>query len=143
MRDLLKASASLASAVVTIDAMHTQSDTAQVILGRGAAYVMTVKGNMPALYRPHGHREGQEDRRGRLPHHQRPRRRSRHPGRLGPQPLAYREQAPLGPFDVTYQEDKSLVRTGNAPRVTASLRSLAISLLRLDGHANIAAANRP
>jgi predicted transposase YbfD/YdcC len=44
--------------------------------------------------------------------------------------------------DVTYQEDKSLVRTGNAPRVMASLRNLAISLLRLDGHANIAAANR-
>jgi hypothetical protein len=44
--------------------------------------------------------------------------------------------------DVTYQEDKSLVRTGNAPRVMASLRSLAISILRLDGHANIAAANR-
>jgi hypothetical protein len=40
---------------------------------------------------------------------------------------------------VTYQEDKSLVRTGNAPRVMASLRSLAISLLRLDGHINIAA----
>ena len=44
--------------------------------------------------------------------------------------------------DVTYQEDKSLVRTGNAPRVMASLRSLAISLLRLDGQANVAAANR-
>ena len=44
--------------------------------------------------------------------------------------------------DVTYQEDKSLVRTGNAPRVIASLRSLAISLLRLGGQANIAAANR-
>ena len=44
--------------------------------------------------------------------------------------------------DVTYQEDKSLVRTGNAPRVMATLRSLAISLLRLDGHVNIAAANR-
>jgi predicted transposase YbfD/YdcC len=44
--------------------------------------------------------------------------------------------------DVTYQEDKSLVRTGNAPRVMATLRSLAISLLRLDGHSNIAAANR-
>jgi predicted transposase YbfD/YdcC len=43
--------------------------------------------------------------------------------------------------DVTYQEDKSLVRTGNAPRVMASL-SLAISLLRLDGRASIAAANR-
>jgi predicted transposase YbfD/YdcC len=44
--------------------------------------------------------------------------------------------------DVIYQEDKSLVRTGHAPRVMASLRSLAISLLRIDGHANIAAANR-
>ena len=44
--------------------------------------------------------------------------------------------------DVTYLEDKSLVRTGNAPRVIASLRSLAISLLRLDGQDNIAAANR-
>jgi predicted transposase YbfD/YdcC len=44
--------------------------------------------------------------------------------------------------DVTYPEDKSLVRTGNAPRVMASLRSLAISILRLDGHINIAAANR-
>ena len=44
--------------------------------------------------------------------------------------------------DVTYLEDKSLVRTGNAPRVMASLRSLAISLLRLDGKDNIAAANR-
>jgi hypothetical protein len=43
---------------------------------------------------------------------------------------------------VTYQEDKSLVRTGNAARVMASLRSLAISLLRLDGQASIAAADR-
>ena len=49
VRDLLKAFASLASAVITIDAMHTQHDTAQVILGRGADYVMTVKGNMPTL----------------------------------------------------------------------------------------------
>jgi len=44
--------------------------------------------------------------------------------------------------DVTYQEDKSLVRTGNAPRVMAALRSLAISLLHIDGHSHIAAANR-
>jgi hypothetical protein len=44
--------------------------------------------------------------------------------------------------DVTYAEDKSLVRTGNAPRVMATLRSTAISLLRLDGETNIAAANR-
>jgi hypothetical protein len=44
--------------------------------------------------------------------------------------------------DVTCQEDKSLVRTENAPRVMASPRGLAISLPRLDGHADIAAANR-
>jgi len=43
---------------------------------------------------------------------------------------------------VTYQEDKSLVRTGNAARAMASLRGLAITLLRLDGRASIAAANR-
>jgi len=43
--------------------------------------------------------------------------------------------------DVTYREDKSLVRTGNVPRVMASLRSLSISLLRLDGQAKIAAAS--
>jgi hypothetical protein len=41
--------------------MHTQSDTAQIILRRGAEYVMTVKGNMPSPYR----RLRQEDRRGR------------------------------------------------------------------------------
>jgi predicted transposase YbfD/YdcC len=51
VRDLLKAFTDLAGAVITIDAMHTQSDTAQVILGRGADYVMTVKANMPTLYR--------------------------------------------------------------------------------------------
>jgi predicted transposase YbfD/YdcC len=51
VRDLLRAFASLASAVITIGAMHTQSDTAQVILGRGADYVMTVKGSMPTLCR--------------------------------------------------------------------------------------------
>jgi predicted transposase YbfD/YdcC len=51
VRDLLKTFADLAGAVITLDAMHTQGDTAQVILGRHADYVMTVKGNMPALYR--------------------------------------------------------------------------------------------
>lgn len=44
--------------------------------------------------------------------------------------------------DVTYGEDKSLIRTGATPRVMASLRSLAIGLLRLAGHTNIAQANR-
>jgi hypothetical protein len=143
VRDLLKAFASLAAAVVTIGAMHTQHDTAQVILGRGAGYVMTVKANMPALYRqlkklpsvpavssvgtdhgrrarrtikavlapawvefdgaaqgraaaPHGHEEREEDRRSRLPHHQRPRCRPGHPGRLGPRPLGDRKPPSLG-----------------------------------------------
>ena len=147
VRELLKAFASLAGAVITIDAMHTQADTAQVILGQGADYVMTVKANMPTLHRklkklpwaavpafsavttdhgrracrtikvdasadldrvrrrrpgrasaPHGHEERQEDRRGRLPHYQRPRRRSGHPGRLGPQPLGDRKPSSLAPF---------------------------------------------
>jgi predicted transposase YbfD/YdcC len=49
VRDLLKAFASLAAAVITIDAMHTQHDTAQVILGRGADYTAVVKGNQPSL----------------------------------------------------------------------------------------------
>ncbi|RJQ89696.1 ISAs1 family transposase [Amycolatopsis panacis] len=44
--------------------------------------------------------------------------------------------------DVTYNEDASRVRTGNAPRVMASLRNLAVSALRLAGNTNIAAALR-
>jgi hypothetical protein len=44
VRDLLKAFASLAGAVITTGAMHTQHDTAQAVFGRGAGYVMTVKG---------------------------------------------------------------------------------------------------
>jgi predicted transposase YbfD/YdcC len=50
VRELLKAFSGLAGAVLTMDAMHTQSDTAQVIISRGADYVMTVKANMPTLY---------------------------------------------------------------------------------------------
>jgi hypothetical protein len=38
-------------AVITIDAMRTQHDTAQVLVARQADYVMTVKTNMPTLYR--------------------------------------------------------------------------------------------
>jgi Transposase DDE domain len=44
--------------------------------------------------------------------------------------------------DVTFDEDRSQIRTGNAPRVMAGLRNTAITLLRLDGHQNIAAAPR-
>lgn len=44
--------------------------------------------------------------------------------------------------DVTLGEDKSQVRTGNLPQVMAALRNAAISLARLAGHRNIAAALR-
>jgi hypothetical protein len=40
VRELLKAFADPAGAVITIDALHTQHDTAQVILSRQADYVM-------------------------------------------------------------------------------------------------------
>ena len=44
--------------------------------------------------------------------------------------------------DVTFAEDLSQVRTGHAPRVMAALRNLVISLHRLAGATNIAAALR-
>ncbi|MBL0887599.1 ISAs1 family transposase [Myceligenerans sp. I2] len=44
--------------------------------------------------------------------------------------------------DVTYDEDRSQVRTGNAPQVMATLRNTAITLLRLAGWTNITAATR-
>jgi predicted transposase YbfD/YdcC len=36
--------------VVTVDAMHTQTDTATLIVGAGGDYVFTVKANQPTLY---------------------------------------------------------------------------------------------
>ncbi|MFI8280974.1 hypothetical protein ACIGBH_40125 [Streptomyces sp. NPDC085929] len=44
--------------------------------------------------------------------------------------------------DRTFREDDSKVRTGTLPRAMASLRNLAISVLRQDGQTNIAAALR-
>jgi predicted transposase YbfD/YdcC len=44
--------------------------------------------------------------------------------------------------DMDWDEDRSQVRAGNGPRVMASLRNLAIAVLRLSGHASIAAALR-
>ena len=44
--------------------------------------------------------------------------------------------------DVTYDEDRSQIRTGSGPHVMATLRNTAIGLLRLTGHTNIAAALR-
>ncbi len=44
--------------------------------------------------------------------------------------------------DVTFDEDRSTVRAGNIPQVMATLRSTAISVARLHGATNIAAACR-
>jgi len=44
--------------------------------------------------------------------------------------------------DVTYDEDRSQIRTSQGPQVMAGLRNLAISALRLAGHTNIARAIR-
>jgi predicted transposase YbfD/YdcC len=175
---------------LTIDAMHTQHDTAQLILGRGADCVMTVKASMPTL-----HKQLKKLPWTRIPsvssvskdhgrHARRTIKVALAPAWIGfdgaaqvaqlrrtvvkkgkktvevvylitsdrdadPETLAawvrrhwHIENKLHWVRDVTYQEDKSLVRTGNAPRVMASLRSLAISILRLDGRTNIAAANR-
>lgn len=175
-----------------MDALHTQTGTADLVVGRGADHVMTVKANMPGLYR----------RLKKLPWAQVPAvstvttgrgRRIRRtikvasaPAWIGftgaaqvaqlrravtrggkktvevvylvtsadgratdPATLAswvrghwHIENRPHWVRDVTYQEDKPLVRTENTPRVMATLRSLAIRPLRLDGHDSIAAANR-
>ncbi len=44
--------------------------------------------------------------------------------------------------DVTFDEDRSQIRTKTGPRMMATLRNLAISLLRLADYNNIAAAIR-
>ena len=44
--------------------------------------------------------------------------------------------------DVTFDEDRSQIRSGAAPQATVACRNLAIALLRRAGHANIAAACR-
>ena len=44
--------------------------------------------------------------------------------------------------DVTFREDLSRVRTGPRPRIMATLRNLAIGLIRQAGHTKIAATIR-
>ena len=44
--------------------------------------------------------------------------------------------------DVTFDEDRSQVRTGSAPQVMAALRNLTTTLVRWAGHNNVAAALR-
>jgi predicted transposase YbfD/YdcC len=44
--------------------------------------------------------------------------------------------------DLDFDEDRSQIRTGNGPRIMAALRNLVVTILRLAGAKNIAAALR-
>jgi predicted transposase YbfD/YdcC len=44
--------------------------------------------------------------------------------------------------DYTFDEDRCQIRKGSGPQVMASLRNLAIGVLRLAGHRNVAKAQR-
>ncbi len=183
----------LLGAVVTVDAMHTQTDTANLITAAGGDYVFTVKGNQPTLHAacknlpwnkvPAGHRSTSTS-------HGRTvtrtikivtapnwvtfagakqvaqvRRTVTQAGRRTVEVVylitsADHQAAPAATLaawvqghwgienrlhwvrDVTYDEDRSQIRTGNAPQVMATLRNTAISLLRLTGWDNIAAGLR-
>jgi len=188
----LLATFDLTSVVVTVDAMHTQTDTATAVIDAGGDYVFTVKANQPTLYAAckrlpwrevtghsstsagHGRRVRRTIKVVAAPawitftgaaqlaqirrtttragkktveviyvitsadHHAAP-----------PAVLAAWIQGHWGienrahwVRDVVYDEDRSQVRTGNAPQVMATLRNTAISLLRLSGATNIAAALR-
>lgn len=182
--------------VVTADALHAQRGHAEYLHGRGAHYVITVKGNQKALRDqlaglpwkdvPIGYRETDTGH-GRVvtrtykvvtvaagilfPHAAQAVRIVRTRKRKGSTRRASRETvyavtsltaaqaqpAELARYirghwhvenklhwvrDVTMGEDASRARTGGGPRMMASLRNLAISLLRLTGHTNIAKAVR-
>ncbi|MEO3936698.1 ISAs1 family transposase [Dermatophilaceae bacterium Soc4.6] len=191
VRDLL-ACFDLTGVVVTVDAMHTQTDTALAITTAGGQYVFTVKGNTPTLHRQlktlpwadvpahsstttsHGRRTTRTIKAVAAPagvgfvgaaqvaqirrtvtragkksvevvyvitsadHHDAP-----------PAVLAAWVRGHWGiedrlhwVRDVSFDEDRSQVRTGHTPRVMATLRNTAISLLRLTGWNNIAQALR-
>lgn len=186
----------LRGVVVTADALHCQRDHVAYLAGRGAHWILTVKGNQPILYqqlagllwrqtpeadrtadRGHGRREirtlkilsvaaGIE-----FPHAAQAiqiRRRRRlldeprrfttetvyaitnlHAHQAKPWQLADWIRGHWGienkthwVRDVTYDEDRSQIRTGTGPQVMATIRNAAIGALRLAGVTNIAAANR-
>jgi len=178
----------LEGVVVTVDAMHTQTGTAEQIISGGGDYVFTIKGNQPKLFeackalpwrdvpghttttRGHGRTATRTIKVLTTPawvefagatQIAQLRRTVTRNGKRSVEVVylitsADHRAAPpatLGAWvqghwgienrlhwvrDVTFDEDRSQVRTGNAPQVMATLRSTAISLLRLAGVENIA-----
>lgn len=188
----LLAGLDLAGVTVTMDAMHTQTDTATLVVEAGGDYVFTVKRNMPSLHaklRDLPWADVPATRQTTTGRGQRITRtikviavpdRIEFPGasqvaqlrrtvtRAGrktvevvylitsasvtdapPTTLAAWVRGHWGienrlhyVRDVSYAEDQSQVRIGQAPRVMATCRNVAISLLRLAGWDNIAAGLR-
>ena len=191
LRTLLEAF-DLVGAVITADAMHTQTTTAAYITGRGGHYVFTVKANQPGLFARckalpwakiratsavdvgHGRRVRRTikvaaapallDFAGAVQVAQIRRTRTQAGNKsvevvyvitslpstqASPTQIATWVQGHWGienklhwVRDVTFDEDRSSIRTGNAPRVMATLRSTAISVLHLTGTGGIARATR-
>ncbi|MGW3240459.1 ISAs1 family transposase [Streptomyces olivaceus] len=178
--------------VVTMDALHTQHDTADLVTGSGGVYVLTVKGNQKSLYsqlkalpwtsvpavtrtdRGHGRRVTRTIKVVDVPAWvefsgaRQVAQLRRTVTRKGQRTVeivylitsADARDAPPATLaawvqshweienrlhwvrDVTFDEDRSQIRTGNAPRIMAALRNTVITLLRLDANHNIAAALR-
>lgn len=201
VRDLLAGfdAVDLRGSVITVDAMHTQTDTATAILAAGADYVFTVKANQPRLLKAlkklpwakvpvgsshtsRGHGRGMTrtikviDAPTALPDwigftgakQIAQLRRTRINAVTGKKSVevvylitsAAHHHAPPAVLtrwvrghwaienglhwvrDVSFDEDRSQVRTGTLPRIMATLRNTAITILRLTGHHNIAQALR-
>lgn len=182
----------LDDAVVTLDAMHTQTDTATAITSAGGDYVFTVKANMPSLHTKLKKLPWKDIPASTARTADRGRRVTRtikvaavpdwidFPGAAQVAQLrrtvtekgtktvevvylitsASHNDAPPARLagwvqghwgienrlhwvrDVTFGEDNSQVRTGQAPHVMAACRNHAISMLRITGWDNIAAALR-
>lgn len=182
----------LDGAVITVDAMHTQTDTAAAITTGGGDYVLTVKSNQPRLYAAckklpwadvpshstvatgHGRRARRTIKTVDAPpwvdfagaaQVAQIRRTVTRAGRKSvevvyvitsadhtsapPATLAAWVQGHWGienqlhwVRDVVFDEDRSQIRTGNAPQVMATVRNTAISLLRLTGWTTIASGLR-
>lgn len=193
VRDLL-ACFDLTDTTVTLDAMHTQTDTATAITNGNGHYVLTIKGNTPTLRRQlkalpwkdipahsvtqtgRGKRSTRTIKVATIPDWidfpgaaqvaqlrrtvttKRTKTKtvevvylatSADPATAPPATLAAWVQGHWSienslhwVRDVTLGEDDSQVRTGQAPRIMASLRNIVISLLRMDGWDNIAKALR-
>ena len=192
---LLGQAGDLDGTLVTADALHAQREHATWLAGRGAHYLVTVKGNQPGLLRqlrslpwrdvPAGHAHdgrghGRIERRIvkadtvtagiAFPHAAQAiqiTRKTRRPGSrrwrtetsyaITSLPAADARPDQIAAWirghwkienqlhwvrDVTFGEDASTARTGTGPHVMAALRNLVISILRLAGHASIAAALR-